>query len=573
MVFNLNAKHCTGALQFIKDELFVNIPVKPTRWQCKSLSYVINYHLIQNAYNFAEQEMSPIVSQYFPFLLLLLIHLCDCVDFSDSHDYVQFSIEKYGFNYKSLRLREKSFCEEEKMVLKCPPHTQISLDKVFFGHSSETFQICRHLLNKAPKQENTFSQLQQQNRRIKRKFENKLNPALISKYCLAVDAYSKLVEICQNKRRCLIKQSSYLHNLSNCTRDITKHLHVAYRCRPSQFNGEFYCENEEMKITCQQKHRIAVYAAVYGSVPPHGSGNCQKTARDIYFDCSTDVLPIVAEQCHAKKECQLTVKRSLFLSRLHFPICPETLNRQLVVTFICVDEIVFTDATLEAANVIAVGMNEYVKDDHQLSVVKGLSPMNDEQQQISQTSIENESLLSNSPVKFDQNWYSKTFTPTVFSQLTESSVALITDNNNFTATAISTLSPSTPNLLGLWKCFQMTWIYCLFLTDHKKQTATLLLAACGFGILVVVVVTVCSYLCDRCKNAKKSTSAIQPPPLNGPGTSHFRRSVADDDEDDHHPADLLFQHYISSGRSSAVPFVHFADDDNKSLPAVMKSLY
>ncbi|KRX44358.1 Protein eva-1 [Trichinella murrelli] len=530
MVFNLNAKHCTGALQFIKDELFVNIPVKPTRWQCKSLScdgvrlhanasanccfiyshnYGINYHLIQNAYNFAEQEMSPIVSQYFPFLLLLLIHLCDCVDFSDSHDYVQFSIEKYGFNYKSLRLREKSFCEEEKMVLKCPPHTQISLDK-------------------------------------------------------------KLVEICQNKRRCLIKQSSYLHNLSNCTRDITKHLHVAYRCRPSQFNGEFYCENEEMKITCQQKHRIAVYAAVYGSVPPHGSGNCQKTARDIYFDCSTDVLPIVAEQCHAKKECQLTVKRSLFLSRLHFPICPETLNRQLVVTFICVDEIVFTDATLEAANVIAVGMNEYVKDDHQLSVVKGLSPMNDEQQQISQTSTENESLLSNSPVKFDQNWYSKTFTPTVFSQLTESSVALITDNNNLTATAISTLSPSTPNLLGLWKCFQMTWIYVIY---HKKQTATLLLAACGFGILVVVVVTVCSYLCDRCKNAKKSTSAIQPPPLNGPGTSHFRRSVADDDEDDHHPADLLFQHYISSGRSSAVPFVHFADDDNKSLPAVMKSLY
>ncbi|KRX92586.1 Protein eva-1 [Trichinella pseudospiralis] len=499
--------------------------------------------------------MSPIVSLYFPFLLLLSTHLCDCVDFSDSHDYVQFSTEKYGFNYKSLRIREKSFCEEEKMVLKCPPHTQISLDKVFFGHSSETFQICRHLLNKTPKQEDTFSQLQQQSRRSKRKFENKLNPAVISKYCLAVDAYSQLVEICQNKRRCLIKQSSYFHNLSNCTRDVTKHLHVAYRCRPSQFNGEFYCENEEMKITCQQKHRIAVYAAVYGSVPPHGSGNCQKTARDIYFDCSTDVLPIVAEQCHAKKECQLTVKRSLFLSRLHIPVCPETLNRQLVVTFICVDEIVFTDATLEAANGIAVGMNEYVKDDdHQLSVVKGLSPMNDEQQEISQPSTENGSLLSNSLVKLDQNWYSKTFTPTVFSSLTESSSAVITDNNNFTATTISTLSPSTPNLLGLWKCFQMIWIY---------QTATLLLAACGFGILVVVVVTVCSYLCDRRKNAKKSASAIQAPPLN----------VGDDDEDDHHPADLLFQHYISSGRSSAVPFVHFADDDNKSMPAVMKSLY
>ncbi|KRY70272.1 Protein eva-1 [Trichinella pseudospiralis] len=518
--------------------------------------------------------MSPIVSLYFPFLLLLSTHLCDCVDFSDSHDYVQFSTEKYGFNYKSLRIREKSFCEEEKMVLKCPPHTQISLDKVFFGHSSETFQICRHLLNKTPKQEDTFSQLQQQSRRSKRKFENKLNPAVISKYCLAVDAYSQLVEICQNKRRCLIKQSSYFHNLSNCTRDVTKHLHVAYRCRPSQFNGEFYCENEEMKITCQQKHRIAVYAAVYGSVPPHGSGNCQKTARDIYFDCSTDVLPIVAEQCHAKKECQLTVKRSLFLSRLHIPVCPETLNRQLVVTFICVDEIVFTDATLEAANGIAVGMNEYVKDDdHQLSVVKGLSPMNDEQQEISQPSTENGSLLSNSLVKLDQNWYSKTFTPTVFSSLTESSSAVITDNNNFTATTISTLSPSTPNLLGLWKCFQMIWIYCLFLTDRKKQTATLLLAACGFGILVVVVVTVCSYLCDRRKNAKKSASAIQAPPLNGPGTSHFHRSVGDDDEDDHHPADLLFQHYISSGRSSAVPFVHFADDDNKSMPAVMKSLY
>ncbi|KRZ38581.1 Protein eva-1 [Trichinella pseudospiralis] len=431
--------------------------------------------------------MSPIVSLYFPFLLLLSTHLCDCVDFSDSHDYVQFSTEKYGFNYKSLRIREKSFCEEEKMVLKCPPHTQISLDKVFFGHSSETFQICRHLLNKTPKQEDTFSQLQQQSRRSKRKFENKLNPAVISKYCLAVDAYSQLVEICQNKRRCLIKQSSYFHNLSNCTRDVTKHLHVAYRCRPSQFNGEFYCENEEMKITCQQKHRIAVYAAVYGSVPPHGSGNCQKTARDIYF------------------------------------VCPETLNRQLVVTFICVDEIVFTDATLEAANGIAVGMNEYVKDDdHQLSVVKGLSPMNDEQQEISQPSTENGSLLSNSLVKLDQNWYSKTFTPTVFSSLTESSSAVITDNNNFTATTISTLSPSTPNLLGLWKCFQMIWIYVI---NRKKQTATLLLAACGFGILVVVVVTVCSYLCDRRKNAKKSASAIQAPPLNGPGTSHFHRSV------------------------------------------------
>ncbi|CDW57995.1 Gal Lectin domain containing protein [Trichuris trichiura] len=175
-----------------------------------------------------------------------------------------------AFGLLSLRLREKSYCEGEKAAFKCPMHTQIAIDEVFYGHSARTAEICAIASTK--KRTTTEGR-----NGTKRKVDYNIRMSSQSN-----DSCEFATETCQNKRRCWIKTGARDPALNNCSQ-IGRHFQVSYRCRPSQFNGEFFCDNQLMSLSCLQGQRLAIHSAFYRSVPPKGSGNCQKTPSELYI--------------------------------------------------------------------------------------------------------------------------------------------------------------------------------------------------------------------------------------------------------------------------------------------------
>ncbi|KHJ45630.1 hypothetical protein D918_04367 [Trichuris suis] len=205
-------------------------------------------------------------------------------------------------------------------------HTQIAIDEVFYGHSARTAEICA---GASTKKRTTTEGRNGTKRKVDYNVRTSSSSSLSNDSCEVPEALLFATETCQNKRRCWIKTGARDPALNDCSH-IGRHFQVSYRCRPSQFNGEFFCDNQLMSLSCLEGQRLAIHSAFYRSVPPKGSGNCQKTPSDLYIDCSTDVLSIVVERCHARKECQLHVGPSLFHSS-----CPDSVNKQLVVVFIC----------------------------------------------------------------------------------------------------------------------------------------------------------------------------------------------------------------------------------------------
>ncbi|VDN51760.1 unnamed protein product [Dracunculus medinensis] len=53
-----------------------------------------------------------------------------------------------------------------------------------------------------------------------------------------------------------------------------KYLQISYKCKPTSFDEQIFCEGSNMQLSCKQNKRLAIYSAIYGRTNSQAT-NCQ----------------------------------------------------------------------------------------------------------------------------------------------------------------------------------------------------------------------------------------------------------------------------------------------------------
>ncbi|XP_062454334.1 protein eva-1 homolog C isoform X3 [Rhea pennata] len=162
-----------------------------------------------------------------------LLHLLSCVILVCSAEIAALT-DFAGYLTKLLQNHTAYACDGEHLSLHCPRHSTISVQSAFYG---QDYQMC--------------STLQPETR-----MTEPIN-------CVAPTSLQKVLDECQNLRSCQLLVNSRVFGPDLCP-GTTKFLLVSFKCKPTEYKTKSACENQELKLHCQESKFLIIYSATFG---------------------------------------------------------------------------------------------------------------------------------------------------------------------------------------------------------------------------------------------------------------------------------------------------------------------
>ncbi|NXG25369.1 EVA1C protein, partial [Grallaria varia] len=213
-----------------------------------------------------------------------------------------------GYLTRLLQNHTAYACDGEHLSLHCPRHSTISVQSAFYGQDS-------HMCST---QEPKTRMAQPRN-------------------CVAPTSLQKVLDECQNLRSCQLLVNSRVFGPDLCPGTI-KFLLVSFKCKPTEYKTKSACENQELKLHCQESKFLVIYSATYGRWA-HKESVCSAEVEHIpSFEClSYTALEVLSERCSGKQRCKITVSSHDFGSP-----CLPGLTKSLSVSYACVPKFILT---------------------------------------------------------------------------------------------------------------------------------------------------------------------------------------------------------------------------------------
>ncbi|NWH60192.1 EVA1C protein, partial [Geococcyx californianus] len=221
-----------------------------------------------------------------------------------------------GYLTKLLQNHTAYACDGEHLSLHCPRHSTISVQSAFYGQD--------HHMCSAQEPETRMTE-----------------PA----NCVAPTSLQKVLDECQNLRSCQLLVNSRVFGPDLCP-GTTKFLLVSFKCKPTEYKTKSACENQELKLHCQESKFLIIYSATYGRWA-HEENICSTEVERVPpFDClSYTALEVLSKRCYGKQRCKIIVSSREFGSP-----CLPGVTKYLNVSYACVPKFILTAVNSHVTN-------------------------------------------------------------------------------------------------------------------------------------------------------------------------------------------------------------------------------
>ncbi|NXX93860.1 EVA1C protein, partial [Centropus bengalensis] len=213
-----------------------------------------------------------------------------------------------GYLTKLLQNHTAYACDGEHLSLHCPRHSTISVQSAFYG------------------QDHHMCSTQEPEARMTEPMS-----------CVAPTSLQKVLDECQNLRSCQLLVNSRVFGPDLCP-GTTKFLLVSFKCKPTEYKTKSACENQELKLHCQESKFLIIYSATYGR-RAHDENICSTGVEHVPpFDClSYTALEVLSKRCYGKQRCKIIVTSREFGSP-----CLPGVTKYLNVSYACVPKFILT---------------------------------------------------------------------------------------------------------------------------------------------------------------------------------------------------------------------------------------
>ncbi|XP_075289032.1 protein eva-1 homolog C isoform X4 [Opisthocomus hoazin] len=213
-----------------------------------------------------------------------------------------------GYLTKLLQNHTAYACDGEHLSLHCPRHSTISVQSAFYG---QDYHMCS-------------------TREPETGMREPIN-------CVAPTSLQKVLDECQNLRSCQLLVNSRVFGPDLCP-GTTKFLLVSFKCKPTEYKTKSACENQELKLHCQESKFLIIYSATYGRWA-HEENVCSTEVEHVPpFDClSYSALEVLSKRCYGKQRCKIVVTSRDFGSP-----CLPGVTKYLNVSYACVPKFILT---------------------------------------------------------------------------------------------------------------------------------------------------------------------------------------------------------------------------------------
>ncbi|NWQ74840.1 EVA1C protein, partial [Columbina picui] len=206
-----------------------------------------------------------------------------------------------GYLTKLLQNHTAYACDGEHLSLHCPRHSTISVQSAFYG---QDYHMCS---TQEP--------------------ETRMTEPV---NCVAPTSLQKVLDECQNLRSCQLLVNSRVFGPDLCP-GTTKFLLVSFKCKPTEYKSKSACENQELKLHCQESKFLIIYSATYGRWAHEENVCSTEVERVPPFDClSYTALEVLSKRCYGKQRCKILVTSRDFGSP-----CLPGVTKYLNVSYAC----------------------------------------------------------------------------------------------------------------------------------------------------------------------------------------------------------------------------------------------
>ncbi|TRZ15519.1 hypothetical protein HGM15179_011590 [Zosterops borbonicus] len=213
-----------------------------------------------------------------------------------------------GYLTKLLQNHTAYACDGQHLSLHCPRHSTISVQSAFYGQDPH---MCT-----AWEPETRMTE---------------------PRNCVAPTSLQKVLDECQNLRSCQLLVNSRVFGPDLCP-GTTKFLLVSFKCKPTEYKTKSACENQELKLHCQESKFLIIYSATYGRWAHEESVCSTKAEHTPPFDClSYTALEVLSKRCYGKQRCKIIVTSRDFGSP-----CLPGVTKYLNVSYACVPKFILT---------------------------------------------------------------------------------------------------------------------------------------------------------------------------------------------------------------------------------------
>ncbi|NXR37306.1 EVA1C protein, partial [Zosterops hypoxanthus] len=213
-----------------------------------------------------------------------------------------------GYLTKLLQNHTAYACDGQHLSLHCPRHSTISVQSAFYGQDPH---MCT-----AWEPETRMTE---------------------PRNCVAPTSLQKVLDECQNLRSCQLLVNSRVFGPDLCP-GTTKFLLVSFKCKPTEYKTKSACENQELKLHCQESKFLIIYSATYGRWAHEESVCSTKAEHTPPFDClSYTALEVLSKRCYGKQRCKIIVTSQDFGSP-----CLPGVTKYLNVSYACVPKFILT---------------------------------------------------------------------------------------------------------------------------------------------------------------------------------------------------------------------------------------
>ncbi|XP_012425452.1 protein eva-1 homolog C isoform X1 [Taeniopygia guttata] len=213
-----------------------------------------------------------------------------------------------GYLTKLLQNHSTYACDGQHLSLHCPRHSTISIQSAVYGQDP---YMC--------------SAWEPETRMIE------------PRNCVAPTSLQKVLDECQNLRSCQLLVNSRVFGPDLCP-GTTKFLLVSFKCKPTEYKTKSACENQELKLHCQESKFLIIYSATYGRWAHEESICSTKAEHTPPFDClSYTALEVLSKRCYGKQRCKIIVTSRDFGSP-----CLPGVTKYLNVSYACVPKFILT---------------------------------------------------------------------------------------------------------------------------------------------------------------------------------------------------------------------------------------
>ncbi|NWV86580.1 EVA1C protein, partial [Dasyornis broadbenti] len=232
-----------------------------------------------------------------------------------------------GYLTKLLQNHTAYACDGQHLSLHCPRHSTISVQSAFYGQDP-----------------NMCSTWEPETRMTE------------PRNCVAPTSLQKVLDECQNLRSCQLLVNSRVFGPDLCP-GTTKFLLVSFKCKPTEYKTKSACENQELKLHCQESKFLIIYSATYGRWAHEESVCSTKAEHTPPFDClSYTALEVLSKRCSGKQRCKISVTSRDFGSP-----CLPGVTKYLNVSYACVPKFILTAINpLVADNKSSIKQNDGV---------------------------------------------------------------------------------------------------------------------------------------------------------------------------------------------------------------------